>query len=39
MNHESSTPELAIHEEPIQYQFVIDAELVHVGGGTGLMDY
>ncbi len=39
MNFESPMSELAVNEEPIQFQFVVDADLVHVGGGTGLLDY
>lgn len=31
--------EVAATESAVQYQFVMDADLVHVGGGTGLMDY
>ncbi len=39
MNIDLHTSDLAVNEEPMQYQFVIDADLVHVGGGTGLLDY
>jgi hypothetical protein len=32
-------PEVTVVDQQGQYQFVVDADLVHVGGGTGLMDY
>lgn len=38
MNVESQTVE-AVVEEQVQYQFVVDAELVHVGGGSAFVDY
>ena len=39
MELELQTPEAAVVDQKTQYQFVVDADLVHVGGGTGLMDY
>jgi hypothetical protein len=39
MNIELQTSESTTQEESLQYQFVIDADLIHVGGGTGLLDY
>ena len=38
MNVESQTVE-AVVEEQAQYHFVVDAELVHVGGGSAFVDY
>jgi|GEM_PF-4004470 len=28
-------PEVVVVDQPVQYEFVQDAELIHVGGGTG----
>jgi hypothetical protein len=39
MNLELQTLEIAITEDQSQFQFVIDADLVHVGGGSALADY
>jgi hypothetical protein len=39
MDLEVQIPEVAVVDHQAPYQFVVDADLVHVGGGTGLMDY
>lgn len=39
MNIELQIAEVATTEEPIQYAFVIDAEMGFVGGGSALVDY
>ena len=39
MDIELQILDVAAAEPTVQYQFVVDADLVHVGGGTGLMDY
>ena len=31
--------ESALTEEQAQYQFVVDTDLVHVGGGSAVLDY
>ena len=38
MNIELTSAEIILTEEP-QYEFVVDAELAYVGGGSGLVNY
>ena len=39
MNIELQNAETSLTEEQVQYTFVIDTELAHVGGGSAIADY
>lgn len=39
MNLELNTQQAILTEEAVQYKFVVEADLVHVGGGSAVMDY
>ena len=39
MNIELTSVETLLTEKPMHYDFVVDADLVHVGGGSAVADY
>jgi hypothetical protein len=39
MNLEAQNHEVATTEEPSTLRFVVDTDLVHVGGGSSVLDY
>lgn len=39
MNIELHAQEIILTEEAVQYKFVLDADLAHVGGGSAVLDY
>lgn len=39
MNVEAINAEVVLSEEQCQYVFVVDADLAHVGGGSGVVNY
>ena len=39
MHTDLQTQEVIVTEEAVQFKFVIDADLIHVGGGSAVLDY
>ncbi len=39
MNTELTSPESLLTDKPTHFEFVVDADLVRVGGGTVVTDY